>query len=98
MSRVYGSQRFEAAKIRYRSSRKMVELFMSENRSGGRLSGKRMYSFSDGAPDPWESAKDRRLGVCAFLGFALSYGGFPFPSLVLPSRRAGRQPFGVSVK
>ena len=37
MSRVYGSQRFEAAEIRYRSSRKMVELFMSENRSGGRL-------------------------------------------------------------
>jgi hypothetical protein len=31
------------------------------------------------APDGWDSAR--------FLKLALNYGGFPFPSFVLPSRR-----------
>jgi len=40
----------------------------------------------DNAPDPWESTKDRRLGLCAFSSIVLNFGSFPFPSPFLPYR------------
>jgi len=38
-----------------------------------------MFSFSEGAPDGWDSAR--------FSGIVLSYSSFPLPSCFLPSRR-----------
>jgi hypothetical protein len=39
--------------------------------------------------EPPNTACTGRLGAsqCAFLGLVLSFGSFPFPSFVLPSRR-----------